>query len=167
MIRPAPCCRQNATVSPAHAATETLSQSAGSSRRSRIARSDWVPDGCLSASLGFTVELQNAIHDALQKAIPRPSTPYYTEFTTIVQAQVCNFLTHAIGGTRPSADAVASKLATGLADAASERSPPQKTIAACSSLPWTVSRPCSLALSGFEPLPANVAYPRSMTGTSA
>jgi multiple sugar transport system substrate-binding protein len=118
-------------------------------------------------SPGFTAELRNAINDALQEASPRPSTPYYTEFTTIVQAQVCNFLSGAIGGTRPSAGAVASSLATGLADAASGRSPPQNAIAACSSLPWTVSRPCSLASSGFEPLPAHVASPRLMTGTSA
>jgi multiple sugar transport system substrate-binding protein len=97
------------------------------------------------SSPGFTVELSNAIRDALQEAVPRPSTSYYTEFSTIVQAQVCSFLTHAIGRTSPSADAVASSLATGLADAASGRSPPQITIAACSSLPWTVSRPCSLA----------------------
>ena len=97
------------------------------------------------SSPGFTVELSNAIRDALQEAVPRPSTSYYTEFSMIVQAQVCSFLTRAIGRTNPSADAVASSLATGLADAASGRSPPQITIAACSSLPWTVSRPCSLA----------------------
>ena len=39
MITPAPCCRQNATVSPAHAATETLTQSEGTSWRSWSARS--------------------------------------------------------------------------------------------------------------------------------
>jgi hypothetical protein len=38
------------TVSPAHAVTETSSQFAGSSRRNRIARSDWVVAGCLSPS---------------------------------------------------------------------------------------------------------------------
>jgi hypothetical protein len=48
MITSAPCCRQNAAVSPAHAATETLSQPAGSSRRSWIARPDGVLAGCLS-----------------------------------------------------------------------------------------------------------------------
>src|ERR1700727_1749418 len=49
MITQAPCCRQNATVSPAHAATETLSHSAGSSRRSRTARSGWALAGCLTS----------------------------------------------------------------------------------------------------------------------
>jgi hypothetical protein len=51
MITPAPCCRQNSTVNPVHAAAETLSQFAGSSRRSRIARSEGVAagiDGMLS-----------------------------------------------------------------------------------------------------------------------
>jgi multiple sugar transport system substrate-binding protein len=86
-------------------------------------------------SAGYTSELRHAILRALDWAIPRPATPYYTEFSTIVQTQVCSFLAGVIGGKRPSADAVASALATGLADAASGRSPPAAATAACSSLP--------------------------------
>jgi multiple sugar transport system substrate-binding protein len=84
-------------------------------------------------SKGFTAELRDVIGRALGAAIPRPATSYYTEFSTIVQAQVCNFLASAIHRASPSADAVARSLATGLADAASGRSPPLSTIAACSS----------------------------------
>ena len=126
------------------------------------ASSDGQPDAYCGTvpSPGFTAELRAAIHRALDSAISRPTTSYYTEFSTIVQARVCNFLTRAIGGTSPSADTVASSLAVGLADAASGRSPPLTTIAACSSLPWTVRRPrYPCAVSGFEPLPANVALP--------
>ena len=95
-------------------------------------------------SPGYTADLRWAVRHALDSAIARPATSFYTEFSTIVQAQVCKFLTGAIGGTSPSATEAASSLATGLADAASGLSPPLATIAACSSLPWTVSRPCFL-----------------------
>ncbi len=87
-------------------------------------------------SQGFTPELSASILGGLNSAIPRPVTPYYTEFTTIVQAQVCNFLVQALGGLSPSADSVSSSLATDLAYAASGRSPPLTTTTSCSSLPY-------------------------------
>jgi multiple sugar transport system substrate-binding protein len=71
-----------------------------------------------------SVQISKTILDALRTAIPRPVTPYYTEFSTVVQDDVWPMLSRASQGYGPDAASGVTALGNGLSAAAAGRAPP-------------------------------------------
>jgi multiple sugar transport system substrate-binding protein len=73
---------------------------------------------------GRSVQIGKVIIDALDSAIPRPVTAYYTEFSTVMQDEVWPMLRRASQGLSPDVPKVVRALQQDLRAAAAGRAPP-------------------------------------------
>ena len=100
-------------------------------RASAYARGNWLPPDPISnqplcgKKAGASVNIGPEIKAALGTAIPRPTTRYYTDFTTLLQNQVWNMLSQASQGdeTGSGVATVVSSLAADLRAAAAGNAP--------------------------------------------
>lgn len=100
-------------------------------RTSAYAPGNWLPAGPISnqplcgTKAGASVRIGPEIKAALGTAIPRPTTRYYTDFTSLLQNQVWNMLSQASQGgeTGSGVAAVVSGLAADLRAAAAGNAP--------------------------------------------
>jgi multiple sugar transport system substrate-binding protein len=100
-------------------------------RTSAYAPGNWLPAGPISnqplcgTKAGASVRIGPEIEAALGTAIPRPTTRYYTDFTSLLQNQVWNMLSQASQGdeTNSGVAAVVSSLTAHLRAAAAGNAP--------------------------------------------
>jgi multiple sugar transport system substrate-binding protein len=100
-------------------------------RTSAYAPGNWLPVGPISnqplcgTKAGVSVHIGPEIKAALGTAIPRPTTRYYTDFTSLLQNQVWNMLSQASQGDETSSGvaAVVSGLSSDLRAAAAGNAP--------------------------------------------
>lgn len=92
-------------------------------RRSAYAQSGWLPrDGRCGTRVGRSVRIGPQVLASLDKAIPRPTTPYYTEFSDLLQTRVSQILRLAVK--REPAGQTTRALASDLQMAATGQAPP-------------------------------------------
>ncbi len=89
------------------------------------------PDDLCGSKAGPSLDVAPVIRSALRTALPRPITPYYTEFSDLLQAEVTKLLQAEVSGTRigsvPQRSDIAGYVANLVSDlgaAADGRAPP-------------------------------------------
>ncbi len=107
-------------------------------RQSAYSGGGWLPTGygqvtdhpLCGTQVGKETKIGQTILSAINTAIPRPVTRYYTEFSTVIQDQVWPMLARASQNDNPDVGGVVSALATGLQAAATGRAPPVRPLVA-------------------------------------